>query len=449
MYTAGDGHRWSRWTWMATLTGVWLTCGAAAVRADESAKRSGDLHDPVAAGELPQYIFFNKSPTARAPETRWSQAAPKSFSPASCREVVDTIGTRGNDRLRIGVSFPFSILEDDIRTLAKSIEGLLAASVTADVPVLITLDGQNWWQSRPDLWNWWDPDLPGFDPRNRLNVEWTGWGPRHAVKIGWRNWGKQIRVRPAPNIASPRVLAEHWKAYDVLVPLIAKWYRSLPADRKYLFGGLKVGWEASINVNAYYYQDGNRIFEQSPKDASKDPTGHDPKHGWTFGTGPLGYAAVLTARIKRSGELVKEDLERVVHRYLEQLSREAHRRGIPRHLVFTHQGGTYAPWDKHLSFKPAVNAYAIPGWSFYSHDPAECGSLKADLEAADRRQWAASEWWRGAPDEAGWRERFEATLKFKRCRLVCVYNWEPFKKTPAASAAVRALVSSRTESKPE
>ena len=421
---------------------------AATVHAGKPTTRPAGLIDPVATGQLPQYVFFNKSPTAPGP-TWWCQSKPDTFTPASCEEIVKTIGTRGNDRLRIGVSFPFSILEDNVATLAKSLRRLLASARTADVPVLITLDGQNWWESRSDLWNWWDPARSGFDPRNRHNVEWTGWGPEHAVKIGWRNWGRQGRVKPAPNLASPRFLAEHWKRYDVLLPIVAKWYRRLPDDRKYLFGGLKVGWEASINVNAYYHRDGNRIFERSPDDASTDPTEHDVRLGWTFGHPPLGYAAVSTARIKTSGQLTKEDIGAVVHQYLERLSRHAYRRGIPRHLIFTHQGGTYAPWSKHLSFKPAINAYSIPGWSFYTHDPADCGPLASDLESAGRRQWAASEWWRGAADQTGWRDRFEATLTFKRCRFVCVYNWEQFVKEPAGIAAVDELVSSdpRTDSK--
>jgi len=395
--------------------------------------------NPVARGELPQYIFFNKSPT-HPDAMRWTEKDPNTFTPASCEEIARLIGTRGNDHLRVGVSYPFSILEYPPSQLAQCITRLLNSARSADVPVLITLDGQNWWESRSDLWNWWDPNLPGFNPANRTNVEWTDWSPRHAVKIGWRNWGHQVRVRPAPNLASPRFLAEHWKAYDLLVPLIARWYRELPKDRKYLFGGLKVGWEASINVNAYYYPDGNRIFEQSPKDAAKDPTDHERAMGWKSGRPTLGYAAISTERIRTSGTPTIEDFEKVVHRYLERLSEAAVKRGIPRHLVFTHQGCTYAPWDKHLSFKPAMNDYSIPGWSFYSHDPAECGSLSADLDAAGRTQWAASEWWRGAETAEQWRKRFEAGLRFKSCRFICVYNWESFKKYPEALHAVRELV---------
>ncbi len=422
---------------MPLLIGVGLLPVAAARELDLKLGREPD--DPVASGELPQYIFFNKAPNHANP-MRWTERDSNGFTRESCEEIAKLVGTRGNDRLRVGVSYPFSIIEFPPDQLAQCITRLLNAGQTADVPVLITLDGQNWWETRSDLWNWWDPDLSGYNPFNRINVEWTDWGPQHAIKIGWRNWGRQMRVRPAPNLASPRFLAEHWKAYDVLVPLIARWYHDLPKDRKYLFGGLKVGWEASINVNAYYYPDGNRIFEESPSDTSKDPTDHERAMGWKLGKPTLGYAAVSTEKIKTSGKLTIEDFENVVHRYLERLSRAAVKRGIPKHMIFTHQGCTYDPWDEHLSFQPAMNDYSIPGWSFYTHDPAESGSLAGDLDAAGRRQWAASEWWRGAQTAAQWRQKLDASLQFKSCRLVCVYNWESFKTLPEGLQAVRELV---------
>lgn len=396
-------------------------------------------HDPVAAGELPRYIFFNKNPGSGDP-LHWRQGEPKRFTVESMREIAEKIGTPGNDRLRVGPSFIFSLLESDAETLQASIAAMLAASREAEVPILITLDGQNWWRGRSDLWNFWDPALPGYDPDNRKNVEWTDWGPEHAVKIAWRNWGRQIRIQPTQNIFAPAVQKELRAKLAICAREIARWYRSLPPDRKYLFGGVKLGWETSINVNAYYHEGGNAIFEANPSDASKDPTDHDPAKGFTFGNPGLGYAAATTIGLKKSGPLTIEDHEKMVHRYLADACRLVRQQGVPAHLIFTHQGGTYAPWDKHLSFKPAMNPDSIPGWSFYSHDPQECGSLAGDMEAAGRRQWAASEWWRGAADAAGWRRNFERTLSFEQCRLITVYNWEPFSQTPEATAGARMTV---------
>ena len=72
-----------------------------------------------------------------------------------------------------------------------------------ETPVLVQIDTEHWWEARPDLWNWWDPAKPGFDPANRENVEWTGWSADDALKIAWRNWGRQIRVLPPPEPGQP------------------------------------------------------------------------------------------------------------------------------------------------------------------------------------------------------------------------------------------------------
>lgn len=388
-------------------------------------------------GARPQYIFFHITAARRT--------NPKQITADLLASIPETLGTRGNRKLMVGAAFSFSVLEQTGAELAEVLQRLFDASEEAQVPVFPCLDGQNWWESRPDLWNWWDPGRPGYNPENRANVEWFGWGPEYAVKIGWRNWGRQIRVAPAPNIESPAVLAEHDRAFRELVPLLARWHRSLAADRKYLFGGFKVGWEASINVNAYYYPGGNEIFDRSPTDASGDPNDHKSAHGWTFRHQPIGFNAAFTAGVKRSGELTKDDIEAVVRRYLERLARTANECGIPKELIFTHQGGTYAPWDRHLTFRAAINDFSVPGWSFYSHDPPECGSMASDMESAKREEWGAVEWLRRGPDAAAWRSHFERTLGFKKCRLISVYNWEGVRSIEALREALRTVVSARAE----
>jgi hypothetical protein len=373
----------------------------------------------------------------------WRQDRPETITAASMQEMVDQIGEPGNERLRVGVTFIWSLLENDEAVLERSLKAFVSAAQESGVPVLIVLDGQNWWQSRSDLWNWWDPGMPGFDPANRGNVEWTGWSPDDAVKIGWRNWGQQIRVAPAPNLFAPRVRREVQGKLAGCAGVVARWYRSLPAGRKYLFGGVRVGWEASLNVNAYYHRDGNRIFDERPHDGSKDPMDHDAAKGFEFGHPGLGYAAATSLGRRSSGPLTIRDHEFIVHRYLAEHAAVVRRAGIPPHLIFTHEGGTYAPWDRHLSFSPAINDDSIPGWSFYSHDPQDCGSLGADMEKAGRSQWAAVEWWRGGATAAEWRERFGRTLTFKRCRLIAVYNWESFKGLKEGMEAVAEVARAR------
>jgi hypothetical protein len=394
----------------------------------------------LGAEPAPRYIFFNI-----APDSVWNQNAPGSFDRKMFDEVTTTLHAPENPRLRIGLSFVFNTLQTPTNVLTQSLHRFLGLSEETGVPVLITLDGQNWWQARPDLWNWWDPKSPGYNPSNVFNVEWSGWSPAQAVKICWRNWGSQHRVVPAPNIASPRVLAAHLAGLRALVPIITEWQRRLPTSRKWLFGGVKLGWEAGIGYNAYYYPDGNRYFEQWPQDQSHDPTNSlVPARGLSCGVAQLGYAAVTSAGIKDRGEITREDIARVTQGYLEVLCRAAHELGLPSEFVFTHQGGTAEPWEQHLPFWPAFNDWSCPGWSFYGLDPRAAGPLDTQMIAAGRQRWAACEWWWGGSTAAEWADHFQRTLSFRDCRFICVYNWNlrMFQRQTAGHEAVRSLVRS-------
>jgi hypothetical protein len=398
---------------------------------------------PLRAEPRPRYLFFNI-----APASIWNQDLPDTFSREVFDEVTRTLAAPKNPRLRVGLSFVFNTLETPTNILAQSLRRFLACSEETGVPVLVTLDGQNWWQERPDLWNWWDPSQAGYNPSNVFNVEWTGWSPTQAVKVSWRNWGRPHRVAPAPNIASPKVVEAHLDGLRALLPLIVDWQRRLPPSRKWLFGGVKLGWEAGIGYNAYYYPDGNRYFEQWPQDPSHDPTNVLAlAEGLNSGVCQLGYAAVETVGLKDHGPLTREDIANVTAQYLEKLCRVAHDLGLPPDLVFTHQGGIYAPWDKHLPFWPALNPWSTPGWSFYNTDPRAAGALGAELDKANRKSWAACEWWWGGANSADWEDHFRRTLSFRDCRFICVYNWNlgMFQREAGGQEAVRRLVKAWSE----
>ncbi len=169
-------------------------------------------------------------------------------------------------------------------------------------------------------------------------------------------------------------------------------------EKKHLLGGVKLGHEASIGINAWYYPRGNELADQP---AAEDPVyGLHFEKGWHGGVQPIGYAAVATAGLKRSGELDRDDIARVTGDYLAMLCGEARTAGLPPDKVYTHQGGTYAPWEKTLPWWPAFNADATPGWSFYFTDPAAAAGLGDTLDSRGSGSWAAVEWWWQGNDEA-------------------------------------------------
>lgn len=389
----------------------------------------------------PRYVFLNVA---------YGSGEQRGESEADYRDwllkISQAIAAPDRDNMRVGVSFIFSVLNSPLEKSEAGLRSLLRASEATGVPVLIVLDGQNWWEQRPDLWNWWDPSRPGYDPANVMNVEWTGWESSGAVKIGWRNWGRQLRVAPAQNIMSPRVLEATLGPMRKLLAIIDAWRTGLPPERAYLFGGVKLGWETGIGYNAFYYPDGNRYAEQWPVEESQDPVyGLDASKGLSGGLAQIGYAAVKSAGIKNDGSLTREDLGEVVRRYLELLAKAASEAGLPADKVYVHAGGTLEPFEQHLPFAAAFNAWSKPGWSIYWKGPADMPPIEAAMAGAGRTRWGAVEWLWPGQDRAAWAEHFERTFRFRDCRQITVYNWEGIEHDAGALEAIRQVVGAWTD----
>lgn len=338
----------------------------------------------------------------------------------------DILGKRTNSNIRIGNSITINLLGSSPEYQLKLLKRILFLSEKTDIPIHIHLDGQNWIEARPDLWNWFDKTKAGYNLENKKNVEWNAWNPDSAVKVCWRDWGRQIRILPAINIFSPKVLQAHYEAYDRLIPIIMSWRSQLPAKKKYLFGGIRIGWEAGFNYNAFYYKNGNEIYDRNLTNTDFDPKKRLSTENFYSGnnTKRLGYAAAYCSGIKKEGELTNDDYEQMIYLYLNTLCKYVSRFGILKKELFTHMGGNYAPFEKHLKFWPAINKYSTPGWSFYSLNPATAGTLKREMEEYKTKNWAASEWLWPGKTAAEWKENLKKTFSFKNCKLVVIYNWE-------------------------
>ena len=352
-------------------------------------------------------------------------------------EINQAFRSREANTVRVGIGGIFSYLHQPRTNVIAALLEFLRLARETDTPIVVQLDGEQWWGHRPDLWNWWDTNQPGFSPANRANVEWTNWSSDSAIKIAWRNWGRQLRVLPPPNLLSPRYRAACHEEMQVLIPIVLDWWRALPAKQKELLIGIKVGWESSIGVNAWYYPGGNELLGQS---ADNDPTsGLKADELPARGVVQLGYAAVKSAGIRSEGAVTESDLAEVVRRHLEDLCREANRLGVPREKLFTHVAG----WkDGEKLYATAVNPFSCPGWSFYKHAAAPRGDVgvQAALRASDAPHWAAVEWlYQGPAETAAWHRALTATLEDPRCRYLCIYNWSGIQGNRGALDAIRQL----------
>lgn len=370
-----------------------------------------------------QFIVFNLSEPRRA----------EAFA-----EINQAFTNRAPGRVRVGIAAIFSYLHFPRERVAADLREFLRLAQETDTPVVVQLDGEQWWGHRPDLWNWWDEGGPGYSPTNRANVEWTGWSPDDAIKIAWRNWGRQLRVLPPPNLMSPRYREACHAEMRALIPLVLDWWRELPARQKHLLIGLKLGWESSIGVNAWYYPGGNELLAQS---AANDPTtGLKADDVPARGVVQIGYAAVKTAGLRADGVITEADLAEIARRHLEDLCREAARLGVPREKLFTHG----AAWkDGEKLYAAAVNEFSCPGWSFYKHaaNPRRDMGVQDALKTTDAPHWAAVEWlFQGPPEKEAWHRALTATLADARCRYLCIYNWSGVRGNRAAVEAVQEIL---------
>jgi hypothetical protein len=377
----------------------------------------------------PQYLIVNKALGSTDPLS-WRQEVPQSCNQASFDDIISRFKTKGNERRRLGVSNQITLLDGTQNgNYLEFLDRLLSMSETNDLPVALGLDPFQFWSSRPDLWNWFDPNSPGYDPKNIENVEWASWSSVNATTIAWRDWGSQFRVPPHPNLSSPKVLAAYLKALDPVVEKVGVWYKSLPASKKYLLAWIKVTWEVCISQNFYYYQDGNRYRTQDPKS--------DPKIGIS-GAVQQGYNAVCTAGLACSGTITVAHLDAVLSNYFSVVASRMETGGIPRTKLVTHEGGNFGDLPYGLSLwnspQAAVVPQAQPGWSFYrfAYNPSDAEGLDTALDAISGAAWGASEWYymggiNGTAREQ-WLASFNNTISYRNCRLVDVFNWEALKK---------------------
>jgi hypothetical protein len=240
---------------------------------------------------------------------------------------------------------------------------------------------------------------------------------------------------------SARFRAACHEEMAVLIPVVLRWWNSLPADKKDLLIGVKVGWESAIGVNSYYYPDGNALLDSAEAgDPRKELKGEEiPGRGVM----PIGYAAVSTAGLAHRGELQEAHLAEIVRRHLDDLCAVAARLGVPRERLFTHVGG----WkDGELLYDAAVNRYSCPGWSFYRHAP-DVGNdvgVRRAVAQSEAPWWAAAEWfWFGDHPRDAWQAALRASLADPRCRYMCIYNWNGIRGNTPLMDALRHFLSAR------
>ncbi|GEM_PF-976317 len=408
------------------------------------------IPSPTATGSL-QYLIVNKSGGGNDQQTccPWNWQTPSQIDGKAVDELYTRIGIPQSPTIKLGIGLIIPYLESPCNNAPcngkdeQTIQKVLKIALDKNTPVLIKLDGFSWWETRSDLWNWWDQTLPGYNPDNVQNVEWTSWDASlSGTKIAWRNWGQQIRTKPHPNLASPVYVAEKQKKLKQLLPMILTWYNQLPVDKKYLLAGVVLDNELSIGVNFYYYPNGNDYITRPPEQDRF--TYLDPQGGLSFGYQLLGYAAVKTLGIKTTGNLTESDLNTVIKYHADMLSQTAKEVGFPKDKIYIHGIGNIAKQNPKLfSFANIITQDTTPGWSLYEYaqNPADAPGLSDALNINPSQSWAAVEWLPlRATTVQQWQQALENTLNFRDNKLLAIYNWEGISTDQNALQAIRNVL---------
>lgn len=392
---------------------------------------SAHSQDPSGAWSGPkQYIVLSTSDNYDGSIKNGKQM------PNPYKMVNETYGSLEGKPVAIGVAPMFRVFQKDMNVFKEEMRNHLKQSEKYKVPIFICLSSFVFNNARPDLWNWWDKNAPGYNPANKYNVEWFDWTPDSAVKIGWLNWGSQMRLPPMPNLMSPAFRKELGIAFNELGSIVKEWYEKLPENEKWLLIGFRTTDEVAIGINNWYYPNGNSFLDKDPKD---DPqTGLQPLILPSRGVQTIGYAAVKTAGIKSSGTITIEDINEACRRHCEYCSKLIFDLGFPREKIYSSSFG-----KTEGECKTCITDYSCPSWSFYHAEamtPSRFESAFAALAYSDAPYWAMAEWGIPRTSEV---ERFQSGLgtglalqNIRFIRLTGEFFDPPLRGTPEALVEV-------------
>ena len=388
------------------------------------------------------------------------------------RKQVQHESAGGGLRRRLAVVVPIDLLNAPLADVTTYAADLVDAARQAKLPVVFDLDAVDWWQGRPDLWNFFDPAKPGYDPANVANVEWAGEDASSAPKAFWRNWGSQIRVgTPIPNFAGAGYRAAVHAALLAAGAAIKTYVDALAPDEQYLYGGAIIGTELAIGVNHYFYPNGNAYLTAPAKCDPGAPyvagSGCPAPAGGAcaqynhnvcppdFGNGTLsggvaqiGYRGTIDAKLRAPGQAITQAmLDGLVSGYLSfvdgVLTDELR---LPSHKVFAHTGGVFNNGaGSPNSYAAARAGTVIPGWSMYFQAPSTTVGTFLDSSATQASlPWSSPEWLGldpATPDALAWSSTIQTTLDFRNNRMVDVANWEGVSRNAQAVGGIGMTMS--------
>jgi|SRR5579859_7168725 len=410
----------------------------------------------------PQYVIMNFSTINElnwaVPETEWQTTVkPKILEQL---HELRTALPPGNAQHKLAwstlmeyMNFPLDT-PSDTSPYAIKMRRILEITDAENIPIYIPLNGFQWWDQLPELYNWWDPDgthtdprffarqknpaefkqrfIKGYNPNNIWNVEWQDW--QTPMKLNYRNWGGGgFRLAPPPNLFDQHKTALTYRGIQQqrlavilkqIVPFLDKWQKEGRGD---LFAGITIGTEVSLNASIKpsdeFVPYGYRDIQDELCDPAK-PT--------------CGTTSHFTA------EQIHAARQRSVNQYLLDLTHFVASFGIPKQRIYTHV------WSEAKKGEPryenyaaaTVNPYSRPGLSLYGYaqNPLSLPDWANTLKQAGEPAWGAPEYSAGT-SRLAWLKGLRNTFNnpVTHAHIMAIYNWAEHRGTGAIPAIAAFL----------
>ena len=350
---------------------------------------SGPVSDsPIRTTDETQYLLFGVSGDLFCADA----GAVFGLLDAQVSDFVDRIGQAGDGRFRrLGfflVLAPWILDRRCPDSLPIVIREAFHVARQHRVAVYFAIESHYFWDSRPDLWNFFDPSGPGYDPQNTNNVEWTDWsGTGYPARF--LDWGTPQKLAPHMCYSCPKIRSEVARlvAQQLGPPIKAGLDELAASGLSDLFAGVTVTSEPS--VDNYEVVDGldpalGQFMDQL----------HAPKVR-------LGYNALTQAGYSAAHppQDILAALGEINRQFAALWAEQLVRAGLPSSKLYTHVAGAAGvPGWPGLDFTnaplgAAFNDFSRPGWTTYPVGPLaqDFSPIYEELEKHGYPHWGGTE----------------------------------------------------------
>ncbi|MCH7902585.1 hypothetical protein IIC68_02415 [archaeon] len=169
-----------------------------------------------------------------------------SWSVDNIIELINETGNGETQQLAFSLIVQTWTIPDIV--LIAAINDVFAVAKDKNVAIHLIFESHYFWETREELWNYYDPGLPDYDPTNYLNVEWSDWNAT-PFPIRYLNWGTPQRLAPHMCYNSNDVRSEIERLVtQVIGPAIKTEIDILESEGKsHLFSGITVGSEPKLD----------------------------------------------------------------------------------------------------------------------------------------------------------------------------------------------------------